>query len=60
MLYKKKFGLTKFCSVWQNFEFCQTNVWQNFEYFDSTDLVFYILDYDSSSSLHTYNMHTPA
>ena len=26
---KKKFGLTKFCSVWQNLEFCQTNVWQN-------------------------------
>ena len=26
---KKKFGLTKFCSVWQNLEFCQTDVWQN-------------------------------
>ena len=23
------FGLTKFCSVWQNLEFCQTDVWQN-------------------------------
>ena len=30
MLYKKKkFSLTKFCSVWQNLEFCHTNVWQN-------------------------------
>ena len=26
---KKKFGLTKFCLVWQNLEFRQTDVWQN-------------------------------
>ena len=25
---KKKFGLTKFCLVWQNLEFRQTDVWQ--------------------------------
>ena len=25
----KKFGPTKFCSVRQNLEFCQTDVWQN-------------------------------
>ena len=28
---KNKFGLTKFCSVWQNLKFCQS-----LEYFDST------------------------
>ena len=47
---KKKFGLTKFCLVWQNLEFRQTDVWQNSansvrpmsdEYFDSTDVRFH-------------------
>ena len=29
----QKFGPTKFCSVRQNLEFCQTNVWQNSKVF---------------------------
>ena len=29
----KKFGLTKFCLIWQNLEFCQTDVWQNSKVF---------------------------
>ena len=40
----KKFGPTKFCSVWQNIKFCQTNIWQNLKYFDSTvDLLVHVL-----------------
>ena len=31
--YIKKFGPTKFCSVQQYLEFCQTNVWQNSKVF---------------------------